>query len=178
MPLWINPTFQSLFVQTNTLTYANSVAVTNLLGTGIGITTLPANFWIIGRQIRIKGNGIYSTALAGPSLAINTKLGSVQLATGTIAGLVSSASNLGFSFEILITCRSVGASGTVIIDGSLSFATSISLLTINTLYLNNGGSTSTIDTTASQQVIINGTWGTQSVSNSLSLTTATIEQFN
>src|ERR1700743_3537851 len=92
------PNLTVLFTQTNTVTYANSTALTNLLGTGLGSTTIPANTLNPGSQIRVKGRGIFSTALSGPSLVVTLKLGSVTLATATVSSLIGSASNLGFSF--------------------------------------------------------------------------------
>lgn len=167
-----------MFTQTNTVTYANSVTATNLIGTGIGTSTLPANLLIAGRMICIKGRGVFSTAVLAPSIAVNLKLGTTQLATVSVGQLVSSAANWGFDFEVLITCRTTGASGTVIADGSLTFATSASTFTTAIAYLNNAGATTTLDTTAIQAITINGTWGTASASNTLSVTNASIEILN
>lgn len=152
----------TIFTQTNTVTYANSTAETSLIGTGIGAVTLPANFWQPGRQIRVKGRGFYSSATLAPSIVLKSKFGSSVLATATVSNLLNSASNAGFSFEELITCRSVGSSGTLQVDGVLSFSTGTGLL--GAAYLVNT-SPATIDTTSSQAVITTGTWGTASASN-------------
>lgn len=148
----------TLFTQTNTVSYTGTTQ-TNILGTGIGTTTLPANLLIVGRKIRLKLRGVYSTAALSPSFAITVQLGGVTIATASITALLSSASNFGFSGELEFTCRTAGASGTVITDGSIGFASAAVLGSPNIVYLNNGTTPTTINTTQTNALTILATWG-------------------
>lgn len=165
----------TIFIQTGTLTYANSTTETSLIGTGLGSVTLPANFWTVGKSIRVKGRGFYSSGALAPSIALKSKFGSTILASATIGNLLNSASNSGFSFEQILTCRSTGASGTVQVDGSISYSTGIGLLGASYLI---DTAPNVIDTTISQALGVTGTWGTASASNTMSITNVSVEVLN
>lgn len=177
---WSNGTLATtgtgvIFSQTSTVTYANSTTETNLVGTGIGTVTLPANFWTVGRQVRVKGRGFYSSNTLAPSLTLKSKFGSTVLATAAAANLLNSASNAGFSFEQIITCRSTGSSGTLQVDGSVSYATGTGLLGASYLINITPG---TIDTTLSQALGVTGTWGIANAANTMSVTNVSVEVLN
>ena len=159
---------RSLFIQTATGTIANSTVETSISSTGIGTLVLPANFFVIGKTLRIIARGFHSSA-ASPNITIKIKFGSTVMLT---TGAVASANDTNAGFEILgnITCRTTGVSGTVFSQGSYQEmgATPKVFQMVNT-------ATTTISTTSSQTITITAQWGTASASNTISLTNLTIE---
>lgn len=168
----------AIFTQTADATVTNSVAETSIIGTGVGTTTLPANFFVAGKTIRLRIGGIYSTpALATPSIVIKVKYGATVLATVTTSSLLSGATNLEFDGEISITCRSTGATGTVMAHGDIEYSTGLAG-TISVDPLNNAGATTTINTTTSNALDCTVAWDTATATRIVKSTVTTIEVLN
>lgn len=166
----------TLFTMTSSATVTNSTAETSIIGAGTGSTVIVANTVMVGRTIRLEGYGVYSAAAVLPgNLTIKVKLGSTVIATSTLSAILASASTLGYQFSADITFRTIGASGTVMIGGSLDYATTSSG-TRTFADLNNNGSTTTIDTTSNQTIGVTVTWATASTSNIITNNVTTIEQ--
>jgi hypothetical protein len=162
------------FTQTATGTISNSTSELSLLSTGVGTVTIPANFFVAGKTIRIKGRGVHSTS-GTPNLQIKVKLGStIILDTGSVSS--SASSNDWFSFEADITCRTAGASGTIMAQGQYTEQATGS----NTydLFAMKNTSTVVLDTTVAQLLDVTGQWAVASSSNSISLTNFTAEVLN
>ena len=160
-----------LYVGTSTVTVANSTTETSMLGTGVGSATLPANFAVVGRTIRVRSHGFISDT-ATPSSTIKIKLGSVTLITST-GTLPSGLSNAEVTFEFVFTFRSIGSSGTVIGQGisritSGAFVSSSARALVMTAPV-------TIDTTIANAMDVTYQWGTASASNTISMTNPIIE---
>ena len=160
-----------LYVGTATVTVANSTTETSLLGTGVGSATLPANFAVVGRTIRVRSHGFISDT-ATPSSTIKIKLGAMTLVTST-GTLPSGLSNAEVTFEFVFTFRSIGSSGTVIGQGisritSGAFVSSASRALVMT-------APATIDTTVANAMDVTYQWGTASASNTISMTNPIIE---
>jgi hypothetical protein len=66
-------------VATTVKTTANTTTATTIFGTGVGTLTLPANFAVAGRTVRIRAGGIYSTDGAGRTIAFTMKFGATRL---------------------------------------------------------------------------------------------------
>lgn len=157
-----------LFVQTDTVTVANTVTETAISGTGVGSLVLPANFFIVGRSIRLRGFG-YHSSTGNPTITLRVKFGSTVV--GSVSGASGNGSTDGFEFDGIITCRTTGASGTVQSQGKYQELQNSGLT-------EGGGSTSTvtIDTTASQTVSLTIEWGTANAGNTISLTNFILER--
>lgn len=166
-----------IFTQAADKTLTNSTSETTLFGSGVGTLTLPANFFAVGKTIRLTISGIYSTPVGASSIVINVKYGSTVIATVTTSALASLGSGLGFWGCVLITCRTTGATGTVEVGGSVVYAAGAAGATA-TDYLNNGGATTTIDTTASAKIDITGTWDAATTSRSVTSIVGTAEVLN
>lgn len=159
---------QTLFVQTASATVSNTAVETTLVGAGDGITTLPANFFLVGKTIKITALG-YHSAVANPTINIKIKFGSTTILT---TGIVSSGNSTDTLIEIraYITCRSTGVGGTVQSEG---------------FYLETGGgsnhfgmvntTTTSIDTTVAQAIDITVQWGTASNSNTITVSNMMVE---
>jgi hypothetical protein len=134
-----------IFTQTNTVTVSGTVAETSLIGTGIGSVTLPANFWAVGKTVRVKMLGIHTMPGGSPTMQIKLKLGAVTLGD-TTALVDKNDTNTLQEFEALITCRTTGATGTVMCNGRMLHHEGTSDVS---MWPFENTTTSTIDTTAS-----------------------------
>lgn len=170
-----------IFTQTADATVANTTTETSIIGTGVGTKTLPANFFIAGKTVRIRGGGKFSTKAAPTgNVTVKVKYGSTVIASYTLSTQVpDGASGQPFDYELIITCRTTGATGTVMMTGFLThFAKSIGTNGRDWANLNNGGATTTIDTTASSALDVTWTWATADASNTATGTVCEIESIN
>lgn len=159
---------RSLFVQTATATCANTTTETTISSTGVGTLTLPANFFVAGKTIKIKGWG-YHSSTTNPNLTIKVKFGSTVILT-TGAHTMHNDTNSLWELNADITCRTTGGSGTVFAQGLFAdYGTNGDhVQMVNT-------ATTTISTTSSQAITITAQWGTASSSNTISLSNLTLE---
>jgi hypothetical protein len=182
MPLFAsnvpNLTASTLFSSTATVTVAATTVETSIIGSGSGSLTLPANYLTAGKTIRFSLRGLYSTpTLSVGNILVKIKLGGSTLASGTANALVATSTNLGFSGEGIITCRTTGASGSVIMMGGLEYGVGNNLAPLF-LAINNGTSTTTVDTTSALAFDCTVTWSNNTVGNSVSSLNATLEGLN
>lgn len=160
------PVSVPVFSQTASVTVANSSSETTVVGAGVGSITLPANFLIPGRALRIQLYGFHSS-VSTPTLSIKIKLaGNTVLATGPIQLL--SSSNQPVIIDALLTCRSTGAMGTAIGQGSYVEPGGATISIPNT-------TTSTIDTTSAMPIDITITWSVQASGNTFTSTNILVE---
>jgi hypothetical protein len=154
------PTIPSLmlFVMTaNSTAVANTVASTTILGTGVGTLTLPANFFVAGKTVIIKGHAVISTT-ATPTLTLRSYLGATLIVSTTTTTLGTLANN-GIDYEIQLTCRTTGGSGTI--RGKITYWCSGNVIATS------GSGATTVDTTVSQTIDVQALWGTASASNTI-----------
>lgn len=160
-----------LFTQTQTKTVANTITESALTGTGVGTLTLPANFLIAGRTLKITASGIHS-ATGNPNITIKIKFGStVILSTGAVAS--GNSTNAAFEAQGLITCYTTGGTGTVWSQGFYRETGG----GVNTFGMSNT-STVTVDTTATQAITITVTWGTADPGNTILCSNVVVEALN
>lgn len=139
---------KTLFTQTADQVVANTGSETTIVGSGVGSLTLPAGFFVAGKTIRITMSGVYSTkAVTGDTVTIKIKYGTTVLASKATTALVTGGNNLFWESEVIVTCRSIGSSGTVQVSGGVRYQIASSAIVADEL--NNGASTTTLDTTAS-----------------------------
>lgn len=167
-----------IFTQTADQTIANTVTETTMIGTGVGTLTLPANFFVAGKTIRIKMSGVYSTvAITGDTITIKVKYGSTVITTKATSSLLTGATNLSWWGEIMITCRTTGSSGTVQSAGSVRYQ----ITTVGGIAedeLNNGAATTTINTTTSNALDVTVTHGAANASNTIKSLVTAVEILN
>jgi hypothetical protein len=144
------------------LLYNNTAVGTALTGssteTDLDSFTLPANFLKAGDEIEIEGWGIATATNSTDTLAINVKLGSVTVCA---VAAVDAANNNIWRFRMVITVRSVGASGKIIAHGNAG-----ALGATSTAELMRTLNEATLDTTAAAAAKVTGTWSTTSGGNS------------
>jgi hypothetical protein len=167
-----------IFTQTSDKTISNTTTETTMFDGGVGTLTLPANFFVVGKTLRLRIGAVYTTPGAGtPSLVIKIKYGSTVLASVTTSNLDKGVTNKFIVVDTLITCRSTGSSGTVISHGTVLYYNGSVAATIGD-DLSNGGSTATINTTTSNAMDITATWDSATSTRSLKTTIATVEVLN
>lgn len=154
--------------------YSNSsVSVTqtgtsdvSFLGTGSGITTLPANFFAAGRAIRIKFKG--SVEYVGTSsLTLSTFIGATKVIDFATSGVSTGIVYCEGEFDI--RCLTTGTSGTILTQATFRYFKD-GVLTGNGTTNNTAVS---INTEATQTLDVRAKWG--SSSNSFQCTHITIE---
>jgi hypothetical protein len=159
-----------MFTQTATGSCTNTTTQTTITSTGVGSLTLPANFFIAGRTLKIEGMG-YHSSTGNPSITIRVKLGSTTIAT--LTGSSGNGSNDTFRVSGVITCRTTGASGTVF--PQLEYDE----IQHNGLTAGSDGTAAvTIDTTINQALTITAQWGTANAGNTINLTNLTVVALN
>jgi len=105
----------NIFTMTASSTSANTTSEINLVATGSGTISIPAAFWQVGKNIKIRGTGYYSSTTTTPgTFTLKLKVGSTVVFSTTTAGYALSQTNQLFAFSSYITCRATGASGSVI----------------------------------------------------------------
>lgn len=100
---------------------ANSTSATSLLtGTAAHAKfTLPAGFFEVGRQLQIVASGRISNIVTTPgNITLSVRLGATTVFTsGTVSLNTTAKTNVGWWLELLLTCRSIGASTSATILG-------------------------------------------------------------
>lgn len=167
----------TIFTQTADATVTNTTTETSIIGTGIGGLTLPANFWVAGKTIRITMCGVYSTVIVtGDTVTVKIKYGSTVLTSKATTALVTGGTNLAWEAEALITCRTTGGTGTVQVGGGLTYQVAGAAAVYDEL--NNGVATSTLDTTASGLLDITVTHSAANASNTVKSLVSSFEVLN
>ena len=167
----------SIFVQTDDATVANTTTETTLVGTGLGTTTLPTDFFVAGRAFRITATGFYSTRHDVTTLTIKVKLGSTVILTTVAEEPAVDVVDKSWTIPLVdITCRSTGATGTVMANGHVYFATVAKSAPIDQFTPNT--TAVTIDTTTTQAITVTATWGHADASNTITCTNLAIQSLN
>lgn len=134
--------------------------------TALGTVTIPARLLQPGSLIQVRYQGIATATNSTDTLAVKLYIGGL---TGT--ALISHAAtdvanNDVFSGEYELAIRTVGASGTMVGCGTYkSIPAAEGTMTIKDDIL----ASTTIDTTADQDITVSGTWSTTNAGNSCRL---------
>jgi len=166
-------------ILTTPITIANDATETVVTGTTI---TVPANFLKAGTTIKGSFYGLMGTPGAAPAtIQVEVKLGGVAgtvlLDSGAITPTVSLV-NSQIKLDFLLTCISIGATGTMEAQGTIAWNS-------NTSPANRGmgiGATGiansaaiVIDTTTSKDLILSLTWGSAVADCSISIRSGIME---
>lgn len=171
------PVPSTMFTATADAAVSNTVTETTILGTGVGTKTIEANMLRVGMTFRITVLG-YVADTGTPTLRIRWKLGSTTIAdTGAVALSANLSGNEMFTATFTFTCRTLGATGTVMGQGRFIYHTTTGSSTDVPINVVNTAAT-TIDTTAAQAVDVTAEWGTADAANTITATNAIIEIIN
>lgn len=163
-----------IFSQTSTVTVANIATSTTLLGTLIGSSTLPASFFAVGKTIKIFVSGTYNQDSGSQDCALQLTIGGVAVGTITFThngGLTT----VYYDAEFTLTCRTVGASGTLQFLG-------IGRLNHTGTDLKNyfqvSSTSGSINTTGTLAIDLQADWVTANAANSITASIVTATYLN
>jgi hypothetical protein len=142
----------SIFVQTNTAGPTNTTVATQLLA-GSGHTNFAANFFTLGRSVRVNLAGQFSTAATPGTYGFVVEMGGTTIATNDLP-VPASLSNMGWELDALITFRVIGSSGAVMVDGAVTMNTNGNTVVRLPLKAATVDTTTTINTTAAQNISV------------------------
>jgi len=113
-----------LFTTSSTKVVANTSVETSLLGNIIGSNTFPANYFTVGKVLRVELFGVMGTTNSGAgNLQLRMKFGSTAVCLTAATNVTTSMSSRRWSFEGFIVCQSVGGSGSFVGNGNFIFKT-------------------------------------------------------
>lgn len=164
-----------LLTQTADQTIANTTTETLLLGTGVGTNTLPADFFVVGKTVRIIVHGTIANT-GTPTIRLRLRLGASLIVDSGVVTLSSLGGTRPFRAEYLLTCRSTGATGTI--EGAIWFSYTNAAGATDARVINVAPASGTVDTTSSQDVNPSVKWGTASPSNTITSRLGSIEVLN
>lgn len=164
-----------IFTQTATRTIANTVTETSLFTTGVGTLTLPANFFLAGKTIRLVLTGTLADT-GTPTVRLRLKYGSTTVIDSTAQTLAALTGTEEWRATCELTCRAAGASGTI--AGDIWFAYDTATGTGAIQGLNIAPTTATVDTTASGAIDLTWEWGAADIANTVSCVIASVEVIN
>jgi hypothetical protein len=150
----------SSFSQTANTTVANTTTETTIIGTGVGSLTITPSEWVAGKTYRVKLHGVLGTDASNNGTSnFRVKLGSVTICTSGGIFHTAGTTSRYFEIEVEFTCRTTGASGTVIAQGEYRDKNA------DIASLDNGGSTATIDMTTNQTLDLTLQWSQAAANN-------------
>lgn len=146
---------------------AAGTALTNsTTETALGSYTIPANTLQVGSLIQIRFGGIATATNSTDTLAIKAYIGGLSGTALISMTATDVADNNVFTGEYEIAIRTIGASGTMVGQGTFkSIPAAEGTMTIKDDIL----ASTAIDTTADQVIAVSGTWSAQSASDSCRL---------
>ena len=163
-----------VFAQSTTVTVANTTAATTLLGTLTGSSTLPANFFGVGKTIIVYVTGTYNST-GTPTCTLNLTIGGVAM--GSIVLTHTSGITTGFyDAQFVITCRTTGASGTLQYSGIGRLNTGTA--TATGAFFQNSTTSGSVNTTGTLAVDLTATWSAANASNSITASIVTAQYIN
>lgn len=157
----------ALFTQTASATIVDTITETTLFASGVGTLTLPADFFVAGKTVRLTLRGVYSEGAASNG-TVNVKLGSTSICTTGAFAIAGAETNVGWMVTCDITCRSTGSTGTVFGQGMFLYSTNGQQPVQNT-------TTATIDTTGTLAIDVMWTWSVNNINNTITCSNATVE---
>ena len=147
-----------------------TTSLTTLSASGVGTLTLPANFLVVGKTIRVRVRG-YTTKAAASSQVWTITLGGTTIGNTAAVALGSPITGC-FILDYEFVCLSTGVSG--IIRGQGSILQHLTTTTYARAGMSNS-STITINTTTSNALDVQYRWTTSQASNTLTADVFTVE---
>jgi hypothetical protein len=157
-----------LFAGTADSTFNNSSAEVSVMPTGLGIKTLPPNFFRVGRDVRIIIKG-YINVTGTPTITWRQRLNAVQILASAAITLAAVTNNF-FRLETVLRARSIGVGGTIHGQGSFAYGggsgNEFGLVTTAPISL---------DTTINQPIDVSAQFNAASSSNLINVTDIEIQ---
>ena len=150
-----------IYAETVGSTIQNTTTTTSVFNTVTGVTSLPANFFAVGKTITIFISGTYAQQSGSNTCTIALSIGGVAM--GSIALTHNNTlSATYFDGQFTLTCRTVGASGTIQYQGKGVLNTSSP-----SFYFQSSTTSGSINTTTANTIAVTGTWSAANAANIL-----------
>lgn len=181
-------TYASLEVDGTAIT--NTTTATSLFGTNntaaAGKFTLPANWFDIGRTLRVTARGRISNVVTTPgNLTLDVRFGSVVAFNGGAMALNTTAkTNVTWEFTADLVCRAIGSGTTANVMGIgkwLSESAASAVATEAAVYMLPGSAPAVgtgFDSTAAQVIDLFATFSVANASNSIQMHQFLLEALN
>ena len=171
------------FLQTQAITVANTTTETTLLGTGVGSSTIDADMWYVGRMIKCKWWGHYSTHTTAPTMMFRLRLNGVagtQLASSFVSTVSpqSSISEEYWEVEAYVYCSATGATGTLLVQGRCTRLRDNATSVVTESFTFGATTGVTVDITTDKTLDLSVTWGTANANNTITCMGSTFEVLN
>lgn len=136
---------------------------------------VPANSLAVGKVLRVRAQGVYSTPASGlGTLTLRLKLGSVVLAATPALTLTASQSGKRWRLEATVTVRSLGAAGTADVQGEAMLFNA----TTHVFGDMSNAAVKTVDTTAQQSLGVSAQFSAGGASETITLKQLQVEVLN
>lgn len=117
------------------------------------LTALPANYWTVGKAVKLTAWGKMTTVLTPGNLTFSVAYGTgdapTPIKTSVAAALIASKTDLSWKAEAYAVCRSTGPTGTLMVYGSITPHVGLVASTAQPILVPDSANTAlTIDTTA------------------------------
>lgn len=154
-----------------------TASVVNTTETALDTREVPANFWAVGKTIRFEALGWSSrNGIGEPTITFTIRLGGIAgdvLGAITLAGSTARTTTI-WRISGLITCRSVGASGTVFPQFEILESLVTTAVPMNAMPKTGSAPTATIaavttDTTAAKDLVLSVTFSGNTAGNFVTL---------
>ncbi len=171
-----------IFTQTSTQSVSGTI-MTTLFGSGTGYgLTLPANFFIVGKTIRLTMRGYWQESTSvSDTVTLNIYLGGTSIG-GQVFNVSKFGNDSGWELSYIITCRTSGTSGTVYAQGYADFSANNGAYPVPHVRIDlvsgAGIGAHTIDTTISQVLDVKAKWTTGGTYAYIRSTNAIVEVLN
>ena len=158
-----------MLVSTGPAVINNTTAVSTITtnATLYGTTTLPANFFVTGKTIRYRVLGNMSTITNPGNFTLNVVLGTTTVATTGTAAAPSAVSSKTFSLDGLVTDVATGGFGTGAVISQFQLNMTSGTFAGGGIWevASSTTATTSIDTTASNNLLITVQWATANGGN-------------
>lgn len=147
-----------IYAESAGTTVQNTNVATSIFGTIVGSTTLPANFFGVGKTITINASGTYQQTSSSQTCTLALTIGGVSM--GSIA--FNHSNPIGpiyWDAQWIITCRTTGATGT------LQYSGKGSLNSTPVFYFITPATSGSINTTTTNAIAMTAQWGNANPSN-------------
>lgn len=149
--------------------------------------TLPANFFAIGKMLRVSARGRISNIVTTPgTLTLDVRFGTTTVVFngGAVSLNTTAKTNVTWSFEALLTCRAIGAStsanlmgiGTLTSESVVGAAAGTALTAL--LPASAPAVGTGFDSTAAQAIDLYATFSISNASNSIQVHEYAVESLN
>jgi hypothetical protein len=159
-----------IYLSNNVNTISSTTSETTMLGSAdVGSLVFAAGYFTVNKTVKITLYGTLATIGVPGNLTVKTKFGSSVLASTGAVALQASQTDVGCRLEVLLNCVSVGASGSMFIEGEFVYGDGFRLPLVNLNVI-------TIDTTGALTLNVTGQFSVNDPAQTLNTILGMVER--